>query len=100
MRDIPKPNNSDLHPTMKPLGLLGILMQNSSAKGDIVLDLFGGSGSTLITAEKLGRIAYMSELDPLYCDAIVKRYIQEKQNSEDVRIIRNNKEFTYNEIFT
>ena len=95
-----RPKKNKLHPTMKPLGLLGILMQNSSAKGDIVLDLFGGSGSTLITAEKLGRIAYMSELDPLYCDAIVKRYVQEKQSSEDVRIIRNNKEFTYNEIFT
>lgn len=94
-----RPKKNKLHPTMKPLGLLGILMQNSSAKGDIVLDLFGGSGSTLITAEKLDRTAYLVELDPVYCDAIVKRYIQEKQSSEDVTIIRKNKEYTYNEIF-
>jgi len=84
---------------MKPLGLLGILMQNSSAKGDIVLDLFGGSGSTLMTAEKLDRIAYLVELDPLYCDAIIKRYIQEKQDTSDIKIIRENKEYTYSEIF-
>ncbi len=94
-----RPKKNKLHPTMKPLGLLGILMQNSSAKGDIVLDLFGGSGSTLITAEKLDRTAYLVELDPIYCDAIVKRYIQEKQETEGITIIRDNKEYTYNEIF-
>lgn len=94
-----KPKKNKLHPTMKPLGLLGILMQNSSAKGDIVLDLFGGSGSTLMTAEKLDRTAYLVELDPIYCDAITKRYIQEKQDTTDIKIIRNNKEYTYNEIF-
>lgn len=94
-----RPKKNKLHPTMKPLGLLGILMQNSSAKGDIVLDLFGGSGSTLITAEKLDRIAYIMELDPIYCDAIIIRYIQETENTDDVKIIRNNKEYTYNEIF-
>lgn len=94
-----RPKKNKLHPTMKPLGLLGILMQNSSAKGDIILDLFGGSGSTLITAEKLDRVAYLCELDPLYCDAIVKRYIEEKQSADDVIIVRDNKEFSYNEIF-
>ena len=60
-----RPKKNKLHPTMKPLGLLGIIMQNSSAKGDIVLDLFGGSGSTLMTAEKLDRIAYLVELNPI-----------------------------------
>lgn len=94
-----RPKRNKLHPTMKPLGLLGILMQNSSKKGDIVLDLFGGSGSTLITAEKLDRIAYIMELDPLYCDAIIKRYIQEKQSTDDIVIIRNNTQYTYDEIF-
>lgn len=94
-----RPKKNKLHPTMKPLGLLGILMQNSSAKGDIVLDLFGGSGSTLITAEKLDRVAYIMELDPIYCDAIIKRYIQETENPESIKIIRKNKEYTYNEIF-
>lgn len=94
-----RPKKNKLHPTMKPLGLLGILMQNSSAKGDIVLDLFGGSGSTLMTAEKLDRIAYLVELDPIYCDAITKRYVQEKQSTDDIKIVRDNKEYTYNEIF-
>lgn len=94
-----RPKKNKLHPTMKPLGLLGILMQNSSKKGDIVLDLFGGSGSTLITAEKLDRIAHIMELDPLYCDAIVKRYVQEKQTTEDITITRKNKQYTYEEIF-
>lgn len=94
-----RPKKNKLHPTMKPLGLLGILMQNSSKKGDIVLDLFGGSGSTLITAEKLNRIAYIMELDPLYCDAIVKRYVQEKQTTENIIITRKDKQYTYEEIF-
>jgi len=59
----------------------------------------GGSGSTLMTAEKLDRIAYLVELDPIYCDAIIKRYIQEKQNTEDIKIIRKDKEYSYDEIF-
>ena len=58
-----------------------------------------GSGSTLITAEKLDRIAYLVELDPVYCDAIVKRYVQEKQSTEDIVIIRKNAQYTYDEIF-
>lgn len=94
-----RPKKNKLHPTMKPLGLLGIIMQNSSKKGDIVLDLFGGSGSTLITAEKIDRTAYLMELDPLYCDAIVKRYVQEKQTTENIVIIRKDKQYTYDEIF-
>lgn len=68
------PLHSDLHPTMKPLKLIGRLIRNSSRKGDLVLDPFGGSGSTLMAAEQLGRTCYMVEYSPIYCDAILKRY--------------------------
>jgi len=69
-----KPTFNDAHPTMKPVKLIGKLMTNSSAHGNLVLDPFGGSGSTLIAAEQLGRICYTMELDPKYCDVIVKRW--------------------------
>ena len=63
-----------LHPTMKPVGLIANELQISSNKGCIVVDLFGGSGSTLIAAEQTGRTAFLMELDPLYVDVIVKRF--------------------------
>lgn len=69
-----KPVKNDLHPTMKPLGLVGRLIKNSSKKGEVVLDLFGGSGSTLIACEQLGRKCYMMEYDPHYVDAIIERW--------------------------
>lgn len=69
-----KPTRSDLHPTMKPLNLMARLVNNSSKKGELVLDLFGGSGSTLITCEQLDRVCYMMEYDPKYIDAIIERY--------------------------
>lgn len=69
-----KPLKNDVHPTMKPIKLLARLIQNSSNKGDIVLDLFGGSGSTLMACEQLDRICYTSELDPRYVDVIIERY--------------------------
>jgi len=59
---------------MKPVKLFGYLMQNSSKAGDNVLDTFGGSGTTLIAAEQLGRKAYLMELDPHYCDVIIARW--------------------------
>lgn len=65
---------NDLHPTMKPISLLAKFLRNSSKKDDIVADLFGGSGSTLIACEQLGRTCYMAELDERYCDVIVKRW--------------------------
>ena len=67
---------NDLHPTMKPIRLLAKLIKNSSNKKDAVLDLFGGSGSTLIACEQLDRCCYMCELDTKYCDVIVKRWEQ------------------------
>ena len=71
-----KPARNGDHPTMKPLKLLARLIKNSSRQGDIVLDTFGGSGSTLITCEQLGRSCYTMELDPKYADVIVKRWLK------------------------
>lgn len=73
------------HPTMKPVALCARAIKNSSKQGDIVLDLFGGSGSTLIAAEQLGRVCYIMELEPKYCDVIRNRYKQyiEKVSNND-----------------
>ncbi len=69
-----KPTVSDIHPTMKPVKLIARLIKNSSKPGQNVLDLFGGSGSTLIACEQLDRRCFMMELDPYYCDVIIKRW--------------------------
>ena len=69
-----KPSINDLHPTMKPINLMARLIKNSSQKEENVLDLFGGSGSTLITCEQLNRKCYMMEYDPIYVDTIIKRW--------------------------
>jgi site-specific DNA-methyltransferase (adenine-specific) len=63
-----------VHPTQKPVGMLSMILQDFSEKNDIVLDCFGGSGSTLIACEQLERRCYMIELDPHYCDVIVARW--------------------------
>ena len=68
-----KPTRNDIHPTMKPIALMGKFITNSSKSGWNVLDLFGGSGSTLMAAEQLGRNAYLMELDEKFCDVIVLR---------------------------
>lgn len=72
--DCERPTKSALHPTMKPIKLMGYLIKNSSKQGDKVLDLFGGSGSTLIACEQLGRDCYMMEYDPKYVDVIIARW--------------------------
>jgi DNA modification methylase len=72
--EIDKPHKSDLHPTMKPIELVANAIRNSSKDDDIVLDLFGGSGSTLIACEQTNRTCYMMELDEKYCDVMRKRY--------------------------
>lgn len=69
-----KPTVSELHPTTKPVKLFARLMSNSSREGEAILDLFGGSGTTMISAEQLGRKAYLMELDPHYCDVIIERW--------------------------
>lgn len=72
-----KPSRSELHPTMKPVPLIQRLVQNSSRRGENVLDLFGGSGTTMMACEACGRNAYLMELDPKYCDAILSRWEEE-----------------------
>lgn len=71
---VDKPARNDVHPTMKPVGLVARLLRNSTRLGDLVVDLFLGSGSTLIAAHQMGRSCYGMELDPRYCDVIVKRW--------------------------
>lgn len=70
----PKPHSSKIHPTMKPVELIRKCLLNSTREGDLVLDPFGGSGSTLIACQTVGRVAALVELDPRYCDAIRKRW--------------------------
>jgi DNA modification methylase len=72
--NIRKPQKNDLHPTMKPVELVERAIRNSSRPGNVVLDPFGGSGTTLIAAEKSGRLARLIELDPKYVDVIVRRW--------------------------
>ena len=90
-----KPTKNDIHPTMKPLKLLARLMANSSKKNWRVLDLFGGSGSTLMTAEQLQRKAYLMEYDPKYADVIVKRFASVNQ---DIRLLRNGQIYSWEEL--
>lgn len=72
--DEKKPTKSELHPTMKPIPLIAKQIKNSSRQGETVLDLFGGSGSTLMACEQLGRRCFMMEYDPHYADVIIKRW--------------------------
>jgi site-specific DNA-methyltransferase (adenine-specific) len=72
--DFDKPSRNGEHPTMKPIALFDYQIRNSSKKGDVVLDLFGGSGTTIIACEQNGRKGYSMELDPKYCDVIIKRW--------------------------
>lgn len=71
---IDKPRKCDLHPTMKPVELVAECLLNSSEEGDIIMDVFGGSGTSMIAAEQLGRKAYLMEIDPKYCDVIIARW--------------------------
>lgn len=74
-----------VHPTQKPVELIRYALQNSTKAGDVVLDLFGGSGSTLIACERLGRSARLMELDPRYVDVIVQRYVDFTENEEVIK---------------
>lgn len=72
--DVDKPRKCDLHPTMKPIALVENAILNSTTEGDLVLDGFGGSGTTLIACEQLGRTCYMMEIDPKYVQVIINRW--------------------------
>lgn len=95
-----KPLLNDIHPTMKPIKLLARLIANSSKKGNLVYDGFGGSGSTLIASEQLGRTSYIMELDPRYVDAVVNRYynfVTERGNTAEVKLLRKNERYDISE---
>lgn len=80
-----KPQRNGEHPTMKPVPLFRYQIENSSKRGQVVLDPFGGSGTTLVAAEECGRIAYTMELDPKYCDVIIARW--EKLTGEKAELV-------------
>ena len=89
--------NTD-HPTMKPIPLLAYPICNSSMSNTLILDPFGGSGSTLIACEQTDRSCYTAELDEKYCDVIVKRYIEQVGSAEGVFVERNGEQIPYSEL--
>jgi len=93
-----KPKKNADHPTMKPVALVAYPILNSSLSNCIVLDPFGGSGSTLIAGEQTDRICYMIELDEKYCDVIVNRYIDQIGTNEEVFLIRDGKKINHCDI--
>ena len=95
-----KPKKNADHPTMKPVPLVAYPILNSSMTGCIVLDPFGGSGSTLIACEQTGRICCTAELDEKFCDVIVKRYIEQTRSSESVYLMRDGMKIPYDEVET
>lgn len=94
-----RPKKSKLHPTSKSLPLIAYPMKNSSQPNGIVMDVFGGSGSTLIAAEQLDRICYTMELDPKYASAIIRRFIADTGSMDDVKVLRNGQELKCSEIY-
>lgn len=93
-----KPKKNGDHPTMKPVQLIAYPVLNSSMSGSIVLDPFGGSGSTLIACEQTERVCYMVELDEKYCDVVVKRFIELVGTSDSVYLIRNDQKVHYSNV--
>ena len=93
-----KPKKNGDHPTMKPIPLLAYPIMNSSLTNSLVLDPFGGSGSTLIACEQTDRECYTIELDEKFCDVIVKRYIEQVGSSDNVKLIRDGLEYRYDEV--
>lgn len=93
-----KPKKNGDHPTMKPILLLAYPIMNSSMSNSVVLDPFGGSGSTLIACEQTDRICYTVELDEKFCDVIVKRYIEQVGGSDGVTVQRDGLTYKYSEV--
>ena len=95
-----KPKKNADHPTMKPVALVAYPIMNSTMTGCLVLDPFGGSGSTLIACEQTGRTCYTVELDEKFCDVIVKRYIDQVRSAEGVTVLRDGLTYRFDEIDT
>lgn len=93
-----KPKKNADHPTMKPVPLIAYPILNSSMVNSIVLDPFGGSGSTLVACEQTERICYTIELDEKYCDVIVKRYVEQVGDSDSVFLLRDGTKYKYSEL--
>ncbi|MHC1694982.1 MAG: site-specific DNA-methyltransferase [Eubacteriales bacterium] len=93
-----KPKKNGDHPTMKPVALVAYPILNSSLTNCIVLDPFGGSGSTLIACDQTERICYTVELDEKYCDVIVKRYIEQAGSTDGVFLLRDGTEYKYHDL--
>ena len=90
-----KPKRNKNHPTSKPLDLLGYPISNSSQENAIVLDTFGGSGSTLMACEQTNRICHMMELDEKYASVILRRYVEDTGDSENVYVVRGGEKIPY-----
>jgi DNA modification methylase len=97
---VSKPRHNDEHPTMKPPRIIRQYLKNSSMRGHRVWDSFMGSGSTLIAADQIGRIAHGTELDRKYAQVVVERYIRHKGNDNEVYVIRDGKQIPYAEAAT
>ena len=93
-----KPKKNGDHPTMKPIPLVAYPIMNSTMTNGVVVDLFGGSGSTLIACEQTDRVCYTAELDEKFCDVIIKRYIEQVGSSENVSVMRDGVAFKYSEL--
>lgn len=93
-----KPKKNKDHPTMKPIALVSYPIMNSTMTGCLVLDPFGGSGSTLIACEQTGRICYTVELDEKFCDVIVRRYIEQVGSPDGVTVLRDGLTYRFDEV--
>ncbi len=93
-----KPKKNKNHPTSKPLDLLAYPIGNSSQENAVVIDTFGGSGSTLMTCEQTNRICYMMELDEKYASVILRRYVEDTGDEENVFVIRDGKKLMYSDL--
>ena len=93
-----KPKKNKNHPTSKPLDLLAYPIGNSSQENAIVIDTFGGSGSTLMTCEQTNRICYTMELDEKYASVILRRYVEDTDDAENVYVIRNGEKLMYSDL--
>lgn len=93
-----KPKRNENHPTSKPLDLLSYPLGNSSQENAIVVDTFGGSGSTLMACEAMNRICYTMELDPKYASVILRRYVEDTGDTAGVYCLRGEKQIPYTEL--
>lgn len=93
-----KPKKNGDHPTMKPVPLIAYPIKNSSMSNCIVLDPFGGSGSTLIACDQTNRVCHTVELDEKFCDVIVKRYIEQTGTTENVYVVRDDRTIKFDEL--